>query len=275
MEQQLLPNLGPAPLVPGPVCFGIAYKITNTVTLAAYIGITRKVAELRFDAHWRASKREDSILYRAFRKYGRCNFVLETIASASSLDGLCQLERDLIIQERTHVRHGGYNMTGGGEGSTDICALTRERMRTAAKIRMTDPEIKDKIRAGNVGRKQSPESTAKTVAARLGKPLSAGHKEKLSIAAKGRIKTAEHCENLSKAMTGRKLSPDHVEAVRAGLVGKRHSDKRRADLSAVRSTPQSRAKTSEANRISWATNPDRRTNQSTKMKLWWARKREC
>lgn len=190
--------------------YGIAYKITNLVNAAGYIGITRKGLYERWDMHVKASKRADSgsALYRAMRKYGSDKFSIETIAHASDLRRLNEFEIQLVDLYRTHVRHGGYNLTGGGEGTPDISDETRERMRVAARARMANPEIKSKMIASLTGRKSNPASVAKGAATRTGRPLSAEHRASLSAAQKGRVITPEHRAKISATLKANPFRAD-------------------------------------------------------------------
>lgn len=86
------------------------YKITNIITGDFYIGKTTKSIQERFKRHERNSKTGTTYLYRAFRKYGISNFIIESIESTnkSSLN-----EREMYwISKLSPV----YNMTSGGDG---------------------------------------------------------------------------------------------------------------------------------------------------------------
>jgi group I intron endonuclease len=248
----------------GPPRGGVVYRITNRATGAAYIGITASSAAERFAAHWKASKREDGALYRAFRKYGKAAFSVEVIALAESSDRLCEMERELIAAHRTHVRDGGYNMTGGGEGSPDICDETRKRMQAAAAQRMADPDIRAKIAASLTGRRLSPEHIAKSAAARRGRPLSADHRLKVSLGQIGRVVTESQRQKIAAALRGRKLPPERVQAAIAGRKSREHSDETKRRLSAAASTPEARARRSENSKRAW-NNPQRRAAHSDRM----------
>lgn len=214
----------------GPPPLPCVYKITNLVTGAAYIGATRKGANIRFLFHLKDSKRNDSVLYRAIRKYGKDAFKVEVLAELPTVDGLFDLEVQLIKEHRTFVDFGGYNMTPGGEGSTEICELTRERMRRAAVIRMQNPETRKKISRAQKGRKLSPERIEKSAAGRRGKPLTQQHKETLSRVHSGKIISPEQRAKISRSLTGRSFTAERCEAISAA--NRRYWARRRAALEA-------------------------------------------
>lgn len=232
------------------IAHGAVYMITNVITGAAYIGLTRKTPEKRFAGHWKASKREDSVLYRAMRKYGRDAFSISILAFAENDEDLCRLEREFIEQHRTHVRNGGYNMTSGGEGSPDICDETRARMRHAAAQRLINGS-REKIAISLKGRKRSPEAIEATAAKLRGRPLSEAHKALISRAHKGREISEEQRAKISAKLAGRKLPPEHIEAVRQSKLGRRWTPERRQRLKEAMARPEVRAKKSAASHLMW------------------------
>lgn len=159
----------------------IAYRITNLVTGACYIGITKRTARRRFIDHlWRAANSVgESFLARAIRKYGAASFSCETIASAATEADLVALEILLIKQERTLWSQGGYNLTTGGEGRR--------------------------------GGKQSPEEVRKRVEKLRGHPVSEAARAAVSAAQKGRKRTPEQIAKFIKSRTGIKKTPEQIE----------------------------------------------------------------
>jgi group I intron endonuclease len=88
------------------------YKITNVQTGDFYIGKTSHTIQERFEGHKYASKYYDSYLYRAFRKYGIEQFVVEEVENC--------VESELGKREIYWISHLSpkYNMTAGGTGGS-------------------------------------------------------------------------------------------------------------------------------------------------------------
>ena len=85
------------------------YKITNTITGDFYVGYTSLTLEDRFAKHKSNAKAGgETYLYRAIRKYGEDNFIIECLQE----DGNLNEDESLWIGKLNPV----YNMTKGGEG---------------------------------------------------------------------------------------------------------------------------------------------------------------
>ena len=96
---------------------GYIYKITNTVNNKIYIGQTRYTIQKRWAEHCDASSRLNYPLYKAMRKYGQDNFIVEEVEEI--LDDLLN-EREVywINFYHSYAPLGyGYNVTLGGEGN--------------------------------------------------------------------------------------------------------------------------------------------------------------
>ena len=94
----------------------ICYRITNLITNKSYVGVTTVGIDRRFKQHcWAAISGEQNILYKAMRKYGIENFIVEELAHAiGEQENLYALEKQVVAQEKTEIPNG-YNMTSGGE----------------------------------------------------------------------------------------------------------------------------------------------------------------
>lgn len=131
------------------------YKITNLINDKIYIGQAKNI-ERRWKEHINASKKENSLLYRAMRKYGLENFSFEVIEECS-IEELNNLEIYYIWYYNSYIyKEGskGYNMTIGGD-------------------------------CGNRGYKFSKESKHKLRLAHLGKVLSEEQRKSISERTKG------------------------------------------------------------------------------------------
>jgi group I intron endonuclease len=87
------------------------YRITNKVNGKFYIGKTTKPVEQRFKTHIYNSKKQNTHLYHAMRKYGIDQFVIEQLELVANHDLLNEKERYWIAQLSPQ-----YNMTIGGDG---------------------------------------------------------------------------------------------------------------------------------------------------------------
>ena len=99
--------------------YGYIYKITNKANGKMYIGQTNGTVSARFNRHIKLSATNNEVLYRAIRKYGVDNFIVETIDTANSKVQLDDKESFWIEKLKTFIGFidcKGYNMTLGGDG---------------------------------------------------------------------------------------------------------------------------------------------------------------
>jgi hypothetical protein len=94
------------------------------------------------------------------------------------------------------------NQTRGGDGLID-----------------PSPEVREKIRIGNTGKKHGPQTPER--------------RAKIGNANRGRIKTPEECAKISAGNRGKKRSPEFKLKVSLGLLNKIVSDETREKLRAV------------------------------------------
>src|SRR5687768_8391777 len=168
----------------------IVYCVTNIVNGKAYIGITT-IGQRRWEQHLSRARRkvgQRHLLHQAIAKHGEEAFRYEEIACARSWADLCQLEVQLIEQERCFVGDGrGYNMTRGGEGASGY------------KHSEATCELRRELRKGY---KHSPEVRVRMSAAQRARgPLREEVKQRMAANRKPRAF---------------KLSPEHERALRAG-----------------------------------------------------------
>lgn len=96
---------------------GYIYKITNTINNKIYIGQTRYTIQKRWIEHCETSSRLNYPLYKAMRKYGQDNFIIEEIEQISD-ELLNEREIYWISFYNSYAPSGyGYNVTLGGEGN--------------------------------------------------------------------------------------------------------------------------------------------------------------
>lgn len=91
----------------------IIYKITNNVNKKIYIGQTIRTIEERISEHRR---HKETIMGRAFRKYGFDNFSIEVIDIAESMEELNEKET-FYIKKFNSLHPNGYNLCYGGNNT--------------------------------------------------------------------------------------------------------------------------------------------------------------
>jgi group I intron endonuclease len=92
----------------------IIYKITNKVNGKSYIGQTIQPLKRRWQQHcWPSNKGKKTVLYRAIKKYGKENFIIEEIYTSFSIEELNRAE-DILIKTHNTMLPIGYNIKPGG-----------------------------------------------------------------------------------------------------------------------------------------------------------------
>ncbi len=96
----------------------IIYKITNKITGDIYIGQTIDSLERRISKHFRGSKYSDTRFSRAIRKYGKENFIYESIFTCLNKEELSQIEKFFIqiYNAQSYI----YNTSKGGDGGDTL-----------------------------------------------------------------------------------------------------------------------------------------------------------
>lgn len=208
------------------IMYGYIYKITNLVNNGVYIGQTSKSITERFSDHVTISnnyvdgKDGHSHLYRAMRKYGSENFVVEQIDSATSKEELDIKERYWISYYRS-CNVVCYNIADGGTGGNTWDNHTDEEKliignkistaNTGKKYGPHSDETKKKISVAVIASKQNRseeqkklESLRKSQAALNRAPMSEESKKKASENNKGKhFKTPEEKEHLRQKALGK------------------------------------------------------------------------
>ena len=88
------------------------YQITNTINNKKYVGKTVQKVQSRFQQHIRYSKKHNTKLSNAIKKYGKNNFVVKVIETCKTKNELNEREIYWISKILPE-----YNMTSGGEGA--------------------------------------------------------------------------------------------------------------------------------------------------------------
>ena len=137
---------------------GIIYCYTNTINGKMYIGQTINPVS-RYNAHKSSyqnpnDKEYDSLLHRAFRKYGFENFQYEILAdSIDDIDLLNQLEIYYIKHYNTKTPNG-YNVEDGGKNCKKPKTLEHRKKEIWGQAKLTEEEVIELRKAYQ--RKESP-----------------------------------------------------------------------------------------------------------------------
>lgn len=116
--------------------YGLIYKITNLINGKTYIGQTTKSIEKRWNIHlYNAKRGQKSYLYDAIRKYGENNFIPEIICKCYSKEDMNNKEKHYIIECKSFWHKNGYNLSSGGEGSSEIRQPSDANKRRSDKLK--------------------------------------------------------------------------------------------------------------------------------------------
>ena len=118
------------------------YKITNTLNGKVYIGQSKNISQ-RWKAHRTRYQTEDSLLYRAMRKYGIENFTFEVIEECD-IDQLNDREIYWIAYYQANNCEKGYNLTIGGAAITSS-KLQEKEVQEIIKLLQNTGISQDKI----------------------------------------------------------------------------------------------------------------------------------
>ena len=100
---------------------GYIYKIVNQINGKIYIGQTIRSVSLRFKEHLKLAtleKNKKSLLYKAIVKYGKENFIVQTVEECDN-NALDEREKYWISFYNSFLGDG-YNATSGGEGGVRV-----------------------------------------------------------------------------------------------------------------------------------------------------------
>lgn len=97
---------------------GLIYKIYNDINDKLYIGQTQQTLIRRWQEHLCDSKKTDTHLYRAMRKYGTEHFMIEIIEKDIPPTQLDEREKYWIQFYDSYIN--GYNSTPGGMTTTNF-----------------------------------------------------------------------------------------------------------------------------------------------------------
>lgn len=164
------------------------YQILCVSTGKVYIGSAIDLRR-RYQQHWsdlRLRRHKNSLLQRAWNKYGEDSFVFSVLEQVEPAD-LIATEQHYLDTLQSHDRAVGFNLNpvaGSRLGSHQ------------------SPEAIEKSRRANLGREHSPEERAQRRASLLGRVITWG--EKIADAKRGKPRDDATRSKLSAANLGKK-----------------------------------------------------------------------
>lgn len=194
-----------------------------------YVGFTSTSVERRWKKHCAdAASGSNSVLHAAIRKYGPESFVVELLHKSEDVDhALNTIEPNCIVEYRTALADGGYNMTSGGEGAVGVFVSEKTRRKRSASlqgrvfseetrrkisdakrgVRRSD-DAKKKISEGHKNSEKAKAHVAEMCRSWVGKTHSETTKQKLSAIHKGRVCSNETKKKISDSHKRRLMKPE-------------------------------------------------------------------
>ena len=147
----------------------LVYMHTNNINGKRYIGITRQNIKYR----WRSDGSgyfRSPYFYNAILKHGWDNFEHSILADSLTKQEAASMEKAYIKEYRTQDNRYGYNMTAGGDGTSEFTVPKESVERRAAMMRgiPKSEEQRRKISESNKGKHPSQETLEKLRASHLG-----------------------------------------------------------------------------------------------------------
>lgn len=174
----------------------IIYKTTNIVNGKIYIGQTRSK-----DASYLGS---GLLIKMAIDKYGKSNFIRETICECSSQEELDNMERYLINELNSRNLDIGYNICEGGLGGS-YGPLPESQKQKISKTMISRGSVVG-VKNPFYGKCHTDESKEKIAKSKLGTKLSEEHKLKIGKSAVGKTRKNK----------GKPLSSEHIQKLKDG-----------------------------------------------------------
>jgi group I intron endonuclease len=196
------------------------YKITNRVNQKFYIGQSKDIEKRWKDHKQEKSRKQNTILQRAFAKYGIENFDFEVLQECTK-EELNELEVKYIAEFKAQGK-AEYNIAEGGYGDP-LKYKTEEELEI----------IREKVRAANIGKKLSEEHKRKIGESQTGKKVSDEAKRKISIGNTGKKRSEETKEKHKIAMNNRSEEEKEktLEKMRKSYANRSKESKERHRLS--------------------------------------------
>lgn len=131
------------------------YLVRNKINDKVYIGKTTKSLDERKQVHlYDANEGSQLHFHNALRKHGLISFDWQSIDQAETEQELNEKEKYWIQFYKSFDPVFGYNLTLGGEGGPKTFE-TRQKMREAHKGHIHSVETRQRIGAGNRGKRRT------------------------------------------------------------------------------------------------------------------------
>lgn len=147
----------------------LVYMHTNNENGKRYIGITRQNTKYRWRSDGSGYFRSPHF-HNAIQKYGWDNFEHTIIAENLTKQEAVDMEVEYIKQHKTQDKRYGYNMTAGGDGTSEYTIPKESVERRAAMMRGVPKSEaqRRKISESNKGKRPSQETREKLRVSHLG-----------------------------------------------------------------------------------------------------------
>lgn len=149
------------------------YQHINKINGKQYIGITKRNPQERWGKNG-VNYKSTPHFFSAIQKYGWDNFEHNILYTGLTQEEACEIEKQLIAENRTQDRNFGYNILEGGQASV---------LPIEVRQKMSQSMMGNK---NGLGHKCSEEKKQKIREAQKGRKFSKEHKRKLSESAKKR-----------------------------------------------------------------------------------------
>ncbi len=207
----------------------LVYKITNKINNKIYIGITSQSLKKRWYNHC-GKKSNCTLLRNAINKYGKLNFQIDQIDSASSKEDLEQKEKYWIAHYRSNQTKFGYNLLSGGFYKSKHSELTKQKMSLSRTGKIMPDTTRLALRKANTNRRM-PEKVKKA----------------LLDANETKIVTEETRKKLSEKSKLKKLSESQKTALLNGsLKFKEDKERDRARIEKMKKTLTGKSRSVES-----------------------------
>lgn len=211
------------------------YKITNKLNNKVYIGKSRNNPIKRFNAHMRHAMEDNKYnnhFYNAIKKYGKDNFIIETIEkNIENEQKLQEREKYWIQFYKSYDKNFGYNKTLGGDGG-NTWALNDHKEETSKKLSYSiknsekhkaicsSEEWKEKLKKIMRPIWDSKEFGDKISRKNKGRVVTEEARKNMSIGGTGKILTQLHKDNIGKSVSKRFENPKEREKISKRFKGK-------------------------------------------------------
>jgi group I intron endonuclease len=239
------------------------YLITNTVNGKRYVGQTNQTLARRWAGHTR--KDNCRYLYAAIMKYGKANFIIESIIEVPTKELANEFEIEYIEKYCT-LAPNGYNIFPGGDDRPPLTEEQRKRLsermkgNTFAKGFSPSEETREKLRLANAGKVLSEEHKRKISESHVGITHSEETKKVMSTLRKG-------CKGPN---LGKKFSEESKKRMRKAKLGRILSDEVKMNMAL---SQQARRLSESKDSVVRHRSEEAKQKMSNARKSWWEKKR--